>query len=157
MKRIMKFVRHCQLSAGVLALLTLVGSPAIIPVSALSAEPQRLAQAEPNTDAAFWVPTAWFDEAKPVRVQIMNKTGETLEYLITTHTNFRRLEPGQSVTLSELSLPTFLNINPLRDTNIDYSITVNRKTNTIIAEVKLTGGQGDRTLHLDEKGAVYAY
>lgn len=160
MQSILQRVRPWPIGTAILTLLTLVGSPAIgtqATEAPTTPDATLIAQNEPKTDAEFWVPSAWFDEAKPARVQIINKTNEPLEYLITTHTNFRRLTPGQSVILSDLTLPTFVNINPLSEGNVDYSISVNRKTNTVIAEVTFTRGQGDRTLHLDEKGAVYAY
>ncbi|MBD2329516.1 hypothetical protein [Alkalinema sp. FACHB-956] len=117
----------------------------------------KLKESEKESDE-FWVPAARVDIQKPAKIQLVNKTPETLEYLITTHTNFRRLAPGQTVTLSDFQPPVFININSLRDSgNVEYSVTVDKKTNTATVDIKPTIGQGNRTLNLDKTGAIYLY
>ena len=109
-------------------------------------------------DALFWVPAARLITNKPQRIEVNNKTGITLDYLITAHTDFRTLEPRKSVTLTNFSTPVFVNINP-QESNylVAYAVSVNAKTNTLVVNVTLTNKLDNRTLHLDETGAVYLY
>ena len=95
---------------------------------------------------------------KPQRIEVNNKTGITLDYLITTHTDFRTLKPGKSVTLTNFSTPVFVNINP-QESNylVAYTVSVTAKTNTLVVNVTLANKLDNRTLHLDETGAVYMY
>lgn len=110
------------------------------------------------SSADFWVPVARITPDKDAKIQIINQTGEVLEYLITTHTDFRDLAPGQSATLTSLEFPVFININYKRDSdNVDYSVSVDQKTNTLTVKVTPTTGQGDRTLNVDQTGGVYLY
>ena len=113
---------------------------------------------EKSADAPFWVPAARLMTDKPQRIQVNNKTGITLDYLITTHTDFRTLEPSKSVTLTNFSTPVFVNINP-QESNylVAYTVSVNAKTNTLVVNVTLANKMDNRTLHLDETGAVYLY
>jgi hypothetical protein len=109
-------------------------------------------------DSPFWVPAARLATDKPQRIEVNNKTGVTLEYLITTHTDFRTLAPGKSVTLTNFTTPVFVNINP-QESNylVAYKVSVNAKTNTLVVNVTLTNNPDNRTLNLDETGAVYLY
>jgi hypothetical protein len=111
-----------------------------------------------TADAPFWVPAARLATDKPQRIEVNNKTGVTLEYLITTHTDFRTLAPGKSVTLTNFTTPVFVNINP-QESNylVAYKVSVNTKTNTLVVNVTLTNNLDNRTLNLDETGAVYLY
>jgi hypothetical protein len=146
--------------------------PAIAPVSiaagkanapksaAKAAEDARSAaeSLDAPSDAPFWVPAARLATDKPQRIQLNNKTGVPLEYLITTHTDFRVLAPNQSVTLTNFTPPIFLNINP-QESNylVVYKVSVNAKTNTLIVNISRTNQPDNRSLHLDETGAVYLY
>ena len=95
---------------------------------------------------------------KPQRIEVNNKTGITLDYSITTHTDFRTLKPGKSVTLTNFSTPVFVNINP-QESNylVAYTVSVTAKTNTLVVNVTLANKLDNRTLNLDETGAVYLY
>jgi hypothetical protein len=109
-------------------------------------------------DTKFWVPVARLKTDKPQRITVNNKTGVALEYLITTHTNFRVLEAGASATLSNLETPLFLNINTQESSyRVKYNVAVDSKTNTLNVNVTLTNGEDNRTLNLNETGAVYLY
>ncbi len=146
--------------------LALISAIAPITMAAGKTEPAKTAQDARNSaesldkpsDAPFWVPAARLATDQPQRIEVNNKTGVTLEYLITTHTDFRTLAPGKSVTLTNFSTPLFLNINP-QESNylVAYKVSVNPKTNTLIVNVTLTGNPDNRTLNLDETGAVYLY
>jgi hypothetical protein len=109
-------------------------------------------------DRNFWVPVARLNTDKPQRITVNNKTGVALEYLVTTHTDFRVLEPSQSTTLSNIETPLFLNINPQESNyRVKYTVAVDKKTNTLNVNVVLTNGEDNRTLNVNETGAVYLY
>lgn len=167
-------VSHCKPLVSIALAFMALG--AIGPVSLAAelaklpkpAETPRLAQKSPEkspekppekpADALFWVPAARLITNKPQRIEVNNKTGITLDYLITAHTDFRTLEPRKSVTLTNFSTPVFVNINP-QESNylVAYAVSVNAKTNTLVVNVTLTNKLDNRTLHLDETGAVYLY
>ncbi len=132
--------------------------PAEVSRPAEKASKKSPEKSEQPTDAPFWVPAARLMTDKPQRIEVNNKTGITLDYLITTHTDFRTLEPRKSVTLTNFSTPVFVNINP-QESNylVAYAVSVNAKTNTLVVNVTLTNKLDNRTLHLDETGAVYLY
>jgi hypothetical protein len=108
-----------------------------------------------SEDSVRWEPLGRVNPEKPVTVELINRTQEPLEYLITTHTNFRTLEPGGSIKLSNFVLPSFININATRSVGVKYGLTAKR--NRVIVELKIAPGQGDTTLNIDDKGAIYLY
>jgi hypothetical protein len=108
-----------------------------------------------SEDSVRWEPLGRVDPAKPVSVELINRTNEPLEYLITTHTNFRILEPGARITLRNFELPTFINVNATRSVGVKYGLTAKR--NRVVLELKIAPGQGDTTLNIDDKGAIYLY
>lgn len=118
------------------------------------------AQPAPSSDntSEFWVPAARLDSSKPQRITIANKTGIVLEYLVTTHTDFRTLDEGESATLSDIETPLFLNINAQESNySVKYSVSVDKKTNTLMVMVTPTDSEDSRALNIDETGAVYLY
>ena len=135
------------------ALLTIGILTTIAPAS--HAQPDASIADQPTQ---FWVPAARLDSSKPQRITIANKTGILLEYLVTTHTDFRTLDVGKSVTLSNIDTPLFLNINSQESNyRVKYSVTVDKKTNTLMVAVTLTGSEDSRALNINETGAVYLY
>ena len=135
------------------ALLTIGSLTTIAPASHAQPDVSIIDQTTP-----FWVPAARLDSSKPQRITIVNKTGILLEYLVTTHTDFRTLDVGKSVTLSNIDTPLFLNINSQESNyRVKYSVTVDKKTNTLMVSVALTDSQDSRALNINETGAVYLY
>jgi hypothetical protein len=102
-----------------------------------------------------WVPLARINQAKPVTIELHNKTAEPLEYLITTHTDFRTIAPGETVSIQVTDFPSFVNINAKRSVGVKYGLKVNG--NKIKVDLNLTAGQGDTTLNIHDLGAVYLY
>jgi hypothetical protein len=102
-----------------------------------------------------WEPLARINPAEPVTIVLNNQSTETLEYLITTHTDFRRLAPGASTRLMVSDFPGFLNINAQRTVGVKYSLTVEK--NQVTINLKLANDQGDTTLNIDRTGAIYLY
>lgn len=122
------------------------------------AQPAPSVSDNPSNPSEFWVPAARLDPSKPQRITIVNKTDIILEYLITTHTNFRTLDAGKSATLSDINTPLFLNINSQESNySVKYSVSVDKKTNTLIVMVTRTDGEDSRALNINETGAVYLY
>ena len=162
---------HCKPLVSIALAFMALGSIAPVSLAAGStkspkpAEAIHLAQKTPEkpsekpVDSPFWVPAARLMTDKPQRIEVNNKTGITLDYLITTHTDFRTLGPSKSVTFTNFSTPVFVNINP-QESNylVAYAVSVNAKTNTLVVNVTLANNKPDnRTFHLDETGAVYLY
>jgi hypothetical protein len=102
-----------------------------------------------------WVPLARINQSKPVTIELHNKTAEPLEYLITTHTDFRTIAPGETVSIQVTDFPSFVNINAKRSIGVKYGLKVNG--NKIKVDLNLTAGQGDTTLNIHDLGAVYLY
>ncbi len=103
-------------------------------------------------------PVARVNPGKPIRLQIVNKSGAPIDYILVTKTNSRRLESGQNAVLTGFSLPAYVNINPIRDrTAIRYQVRVDDKNNTAIVEVFASSSGGQRSLNIDETGGVYIF
>ncbi len=147
-----------QVSLLISAMLTIGFMGATFGPIVAQAKPLMAMPAERSEDAQFWVPVARLSTDKPQRITVHNKTGVPLEYLVTTHTDFRVLEPGKSATLSNIETPLFLNINP-QESNylVKYAAVVDKKTNTLNVTVTLTNSEDNRTLNVNETGAVYLY
>ncbi len=139
------------------AMASSIATPSLAAENAREAA-EKAGEAAKETDSPFWTPAARLATDKPQRIEVNNKTGVILEYLITTHTDFRTLAPGKSVTLSNFTTPVFVNINP-QESNylVAYKVSVKAKTNTLVVNVTRTNGPDNRTLNLDETGAVYLY
>lgn len=136
------------------ALLTTIG---LLNTIVLPSHAQPAPSTSDNT-TQFWVPAARLDTSNPQRITIMNKTGIVLEYLVTTHTDFRTLAPSESATLSNIDTPLFLNINSQKiNYSVKYSVSVDKKTNTLMVTVTQTDGKDNRALNINETGAVYLY
>ncbi len=108
-----------------------------------------------SQDVVQWEPLARIKLDQPFQIEISNTTPEALEYLVTTQTNFRTIGPGETVKLKSLKLPVFLNINAKRSVGVKYRLSV--EGNIVKVGLKLTSGQGDTTLNIDDKGAIYLY
>jgi hypothetical protein len=122
------------------------------------AQPDPCRSNNPSNPSEFWTPAARLDPAKPQRITIVNKTGIVLEYLVTTHTNSRTLAAGESATLSDIDTPLFLNINSQESNySVKYSVSVDKKTNTLMVTVTPTDSEDSRALNINETGAVYLY
>ncbi|MGA7933491.1 MAG: hypothetical protein WCA35_08080 [Kovacikia sp.] len=103
-------------------------------------------------------PVGRVNPKRPIRVQLVNKTPEPIDYIVVTYTDSRRLLPGQTAQLSNFPLPAYLNINPNRDRiAIRYRVSVNEQNNTAIVEVFPSSSGGNHALNINETGAIYIY
>jgi hypothetical protein len=157
MKRVSSRARiSFSMQSTLAALLTIGLLNTIVPPS--HAQPAPSISDNPSNKSDFWVPAARLDPSKPQRITIVNKTNILLEYLITTHTDFRTLDAGKSATLSDIDTPLFLNINSQESNySVKYSVSVDKKTNTLIVTVTQTDSEDSRVLNINETGAVYLY
>jgi hypothetical protein len=108
-----------------------------------------------SEDVVQWEPLARIKLDQPFQVEVKNTTPESLDYVVSTQTNFRTIAPGETVTMNSLKLPLFLNINAQRSVGVKYLLSVEK--NRVKVGLKLTPSQGDTTLNIDDKGAIYLY
>jgi hypothetical protein len=147
-------ISNLKFLGGAMAVALWVMNSPTGPAQAKSVE-SPLPTESPATEGS-WVPVARVDPAKPIQLNVVNKTGQTLEYLITTHTQARTLDPGKSVVLSNFALPIFLNINfPDQAGTVKYNVSTQK--NRITVEVVPIGQFGDHTLNIADTGAIYLY
>ncbi len=127
---------------------------------ALTQAPSAAQVPSPTTPSTtFWQPVARVDPNRPVQIQIVNKSSETVEYIVGTQTGFRQLAPGKSAQLSSIRLPAYLDINPIRDrVLLRYQVSVpDSKKNQALVEVYGSSSGGQRSLNIDKTGAIYIY
>ncbi|NJM46808.1 MAG: hypothetical protein HC860_12175 [Alkalinema sp. RU_4_3] len=104
-----------------------------------------------------WIPIARVDPALETEIKLTNRTREPLEFLITTHTDFRTLQPGETVKLLNTELPMFLNVNAKRSVPLAYSVKVEGKRRIVVDVAFSSSSQNDTTLNVDTTGAIYLY
>ncbi|UBF29281.1 hypothetical protein K9N68_16470 [Kovacikia minuta CCNUW1] len=139
------------LSGGLIVVSLIAGSRFVAPLAAQTPPAQTYQR------GAFQ-PVARVNPKLPIRVQLINRTSEAVDYIVVTYTNSRRLAPGQTTQLSNFPLPAYFNINPNRDRiAIQYSVSVDQKNNTAIVEIFPSGLRGDHSLNIDQTGAIYIY
>jgi hypothetical protein len=110
-----------------------------------------------STTSVTWDPLALVNPSRAVTIELSNTTNLALEYLITTHTNFRNLAPGETVRLivEPSDLPVYVNINTTESAGLKYLLKVN--SNKVMVDLKLTEGESDTTLNIQKKGGIYVY
>jgi hypothetical protein len=111
----------------------------------------------PLGETLKWIPIARVDPEIETEIKLTNRTREPLEFLITTHTDFRTLQPGESVKLLNSELPMFLNVNAKRSVPLAYSVKVEGKRRIMVDVALSTSSQNDTTLNVDTTGAIYLY
>jgi hypothetical protein len=104
-----------------------------------------------------WIPIARVDPSLETEIKLTNRTREPLEFLITTHTDFRTLQPGETVKLLNSELPMFLNVNAKRSVPLAYTVKVEGKRRIMVDVAFSTSSQNDTTLNVDTTGAIYLY
>jgi hypothetical protein len=150
------FASHNPLSKAMMNRTGLIKlSLGLVVVLAVAAPSRTIAAPVQSQDVVQWEPLARIKLDQPFQVEVKNTTSETLDYLVSTQTNFRSIAPGETVVMNSLKLPLFLNINAQRSTGVKYLLSV--EENRVKVSLKLTPGQGDTTLNIDDKGAIYLY
>jgi hypothetical protein len=119
----------------------------------------------------FWQPVARFNPEQPVNLTLINQSGVTLNFDITSAENLspRDLPLGESVTLSNLGNVNYIMIYPVntdpainsgdRPLTLKFEVQVEEKTNA--AQVTITQAEpsflGHRTINLQKTGAIFFY
>jgi hypothetical protein len=123
-----------------------------------NAAPAKVYRGTSDPDRADWQPNAVVNPKKPVKVVLINSFGEAFNYTLTGHTNSRQIVNGKTATLTNVPLPAYIAVNPIRDKiNIRYKVLVDKGKNIIVLELKKAKGAGQRSLEIDRKGAIFAY
>jgi hypothetical protein len=113
----------------------------------------------------FWQPVARVDLQRPVKIDLINQTGLILDYAITeTKMEPIQIAPEANVTLNKVDTPIYIVIypnssNPNSSTiSLKYHVTVNddNVVKVKIRQISNISG-GNRTLNLQETGAIYVY
>ncbi|GAA6617077.1 hypothetical protein [Scytonema sp. NUACC26] len=105
-----------------------------------------------------WQPVARVASPKaPIELQLVNKTGLTLEYGLTDLGFTGKLPPGSSTVRKGVILPDFLLINAMEPlVRLNYDVTVNG--NIVTVAIRQAGsGAGDTTINLQQTGGIYVY
>lgn len=103
-----------------------------------------------------FAPVARVEPTQPVRLQLINRSNQPVDFILVTQTNSRRLAAGSTTQLSNFPLPAYLNINPIRDrTAVRYAVSA--KSNTATIEIFSADYGGNRSLNIDQTGGIYIY
>ncbi len=107
---------------------------------------------------ADWQPLGHVNPKKTVRVQFVNESSQVVEYTLVGHAKGRKIAAGKTDEVSNVPLPVYLAINPVRDrVYVRYAIAVDAKENRVKIRIQSATTQGDRAFEIDKKGAIFAY
>lgn len=117
--------------------------------------PQEAATFQPGP----WQPVARVDPNLPITLEILNRSGDRLEYGQTGPTDtVAELPDGVGVRFTVSEIPSFITLNHLERTALRYTLETDPDTNRVIVVVEqINDVAGDRTLNIDEFGAIYVY
>lgn len=101
-------------------------------------------------------PVARVNPERPIRITLINQSGQAVSYIMTTYTGFRQLAAGSTGQLSGFELPAYLNINPVSDrTAVRYQVSV--MDNGVVVRILGANRGGHRSMTIDQTGGVYIY
>ena len=104
-----------------------------------------------------WQPVARVDPTAPITVEILNRSGALLEYGVTGPSDIvAELPDGVGVRFGVGEVPSFITMNHLERSALRYSIEAEENIVTVLVE-RIDDVAGDRTLNIDEFGAIYVY
>jgi hypothetical protein len=118
--------------------------------------------AQDSFQPGFWQPVARVDPTETVRLQIINQSGASLEYGLTTDESIiAELEPGDQASLGVSSLPASLNISTVSRPPFDVLsllYEVEAVDNLVTVTVGLKDDvEGDRVVDINPDGGIYIY
>ncbi len=125
----------------------------------LLAAPQVQAQDPPaeTFQPGPWQPVARIDPTQPVQVQIVNQAGSILVYGLTDPNAVERELPAtQTAQTTIVTIPAFLTINTIERSALRYDLAV-QDNQVQVQVVRINDVVGDRTLNIDDTGAIYIY
>jgi len=104
-------------------------------------------------------PVDRIDPSQPTQIQLHNHSGLPLEYsFIADEIEPRRLSAGDSITLSNFSLPASIVVNPTQArVNLKYDLVV--VENTAILKLRRVSPvtPGNRAFDIQQTGSIYVY
>ncbi len=105
-----------------------------------------------------WQPVDRVVPGQRVQVQVINQAGSILEYGTTDPLEtVIELMPGSISQFQVTTLPVFININTIERSSLKFDLSTD-DTNTIVVRItKINDVVGDRTLNIDDTGAIYIY
>ncbi|NJL98615.1 MAG: hypothetical protein HC818_04120 [Synechococcaceae cyanobacterium RM1_1_27] len=104
-----------------------------------------------------WQPVARVDPAAPITVEILNRSGALLEYGLTGPSDtVAELPDGVGVRFGVEEVPSFITMNHLERSALRYTIEAENNIVRVLVE-RIDDVAGDRTLNIDEFGAIYVY
>lgn len=144
MKRVLSLGGMAGLSLG--AMLGI-----FVPVGVAQDPPAQTFQPGP------WQPVARIDPTQPVQVQIINQSGSVLVYGLTDPNAVEQEVPATQIAQTQIgTYPSFLTINTIERSALRYDLRVT--DNQIQVQVqRINDVVGDRTLNIDDTGAIYIY
>jgi hypothetical protein len=131
--------------------------------------PPILAQDPPakTFQPGFWQPVGRFNPKQNMAVKMVNETGITLNYDVTSleTDSPQDLGNGQNIILKDLGDSAYIMVYPVVETNPDdpfnlkFTVNVDEKDNlvTITMGRAEQGFIGHRTINLQKTGAIYFY
>lgn len=121
-----------------------------------------VAGAQEGFQPGFWQPVARVDPAQAVQLRLVNNSGASLEYGLTSDEYIiAEMEPGDVANLSVGSLPASLNISTVSRPPFDvlsllYDVEASGNQVTVTVGIK-DDVEGDRVVDIQESGGIYIY
>lgn len=118
--------------------------------------------AQDSFQPGFWQPVARVDPSKPVQLEIINNSGASLEYGLTTDEYvIAELEPEEQARLRITTLPASLNISTVSRPPFDVLsllYQIEAVDNLVMVTVSLKDDvEGDRVVDINPEGGIYIY
>ena len=138
---------------SVVASLLSVGMPRLTSISIAQNPPAKTYQPGP------WQPVARVNPEAAIQVNIINQTGASLEYSLTTgEIDIRQIAAGKIAKLTNLPKDAYILINPeMSQFSIKFDIQVigNNTVNVIVQPS--TDPSGESTVNIQSNGGIYQY
>lgn len=129
--------------------------------SFLDVEPvaaQAMVAQAPSFQPGFWQPVARVDPHRPITVELLNRSGDVLEYGLTDPTYVvAELPVDVGVRFALTEIPTFVTMNHLFRSALRYTVATTEDNVIQVLVERVDDVAGDRTLNIDEFGAIYVY
>lgn len=154
---------NCHLNSVALGVLTTLCLSLVVQTKTLNAREKNteviLAQNPPAASSynpGPWQPLARINPEQSVNLTLINQSGVTLEYGLTT-TQTANLANGESISYNNIPLDSYLVINPLV-TSLSLQYNLEAVNNNVTLIIGSSGDQaGLRTLNIQSTGGIFIY
>jgi hypothetical protein len=146
---------------SILLTTVLIGNASLMNLSPIMAQNPPAETYQPG----FWQPVARVNPQLPIKIELINQSGITLDYAITeSQMKPVQIAPSATATLNNVEIPLYIVIYPDSSVpnsskiNLKYFVTVTEE-NVVKVEVRQTEdvSTGNRTFNLQETGAIFLY